>query len=928
MIKKLRYRKWKKIIEKSGLFDVKYYLFTYPDVRLKDINPIMHYIKYGANEGRNPNKEFDTSFYLTNYSDVKESKMNPLVHYILYGIKENRIISSLKLEKNIAKQTKEQELSQTKQNLQTNKKISNDIDVMELIDYINITDKDKNVMKNFIKAKINKINIKNVFSSEDYLEMYPDIKASGVNPLKHYLLNGKKEGRLPFIDIEKYVLEGNKSFDKSKKTIMLVSHESSATGAPLLGLNIGKKLTEKYNLIHYVMRKSNIHDIFYEDCFLLIEEFDEKYPLVGKIIIEKINDQYNIKSVVCNSIVTYPILEIASDLKIPTLSLIHEFSEYTKPKDRMLNNIIAADSVILPAKIIQNSIMEQLNKIAGISTIPSNIHIYPQGKLTFLPNSYGNADSPNQILKKLNIHNKDEYKIIVASGYAQIRKGVDLFIYTAKYIKNNYQGKCKFVWVGDGFNPDTDASYALWLDREIKHLGLEKDFVFLEHQQSLESIFSIADIFCLTSRMDPFPNVVIDALEANLPIACFRDASGSVEFLEENNAECIIADYLDVHQLGEMISNYLIKNLNKKETNSLLVKEKLNFDNYMHFLYEQIEEANRFNAENLKIHGYLSDTEYFDNEYVNFFELKSKSIYYYILLHRKGMPRMASNPFTGFSNLKYTIENKSNKNEVPLYEALKKKIYSTHECKIVPFETRDNLSIRLAVHLHLYYIDLSQEFIDYFKSLPKGYDLFISIIDENSVDEVEEKFKDSGAKNIKVVVVENIGRDVAPMIFDLKDEILNNHYDVIGHFHSKKSISTDSDLGNRWRKYLLDNLIGDEKIAKSILSLFDDKNIGLVFAEDRHYMDIGENKTFFDELCQKMEIEKIEETPLFPLGNMFWARVEAIRQLFHLNRDEILQQEPLPYDGSFMHAIERITPNLVKNNNFKFVTVYKRGSKW
>lgn len=65
---------------------------------------------------------------------------------------------------------------------------------MELIDYINITDKDKNVMKNFIKAKINKINIKNVFSSEDYLEMYPDIKASGVNPLKHYLLNGKKEG--------------------------------------------------------------------------------------------------------------------------------------------------------------------------------------------------------------------------------------------------------------------------------------------------------------------------------------------------------------------------------------------------------------------------------------------------------------------------------------------------------------------------------------------------------------------------------------------------------------------------------------------------------------------------------------------------------------------------------------------------------------
>lgn len=90
MIKRLRYKKWKRIIEKSGLFDVKYYFFTYPDVRQLDVNPIMHYIKYGANEGRNPNKEFDTSFYLTNYSDVKESNINPLVHYILYGKEEGR----------------------------------------------------------------------------------------------------------------------------------------------------------------------------------------------------------------------------------------------------------------------------------------------------------------------------------------------------------------------------------------------------------------------------------------------------------------------------------------------------------------------------------------------------------------------------------------------------------------------------------------------------------------------------------------------------------------------------------------------------------------------------------------------------------------------------------------------------------------------
>lgn len=92
MIKRLRYKKWKKIIQKSGLFDSKYYLFAYPDIREKDIDPIKHYIRFGAKEGRNPSKNFDTSFYLNTNEDVKQSGINPLVHYILHGKDEGRQI--------------------------------------------------------------------------------------------------------------------------------------------------------------------------------------------------------------------------------------------------------------------------------------------------------------------------------------------------------------------------------------------------------------------------------------------------------------------------------------------------------------------------------------------------------------------------------------------------------------------------------------------------------------------------------------------------------------------------------------------------------------------------------------------------------------------------------------------------------------------
>jgi len=91
MINKLKQIKWYKAIKNSTLFDIKYYLFRYPDVRDQDIDSIWHYIKYGANEGRNPSAEFDTNFYFESNLDVKEAKINPLAHYILYGQKENRL---------------------------------------------------------------------------------------------------------------------------------------------------------------------------------------------------------------------------------------------------------------------------------------------------------------------------------------------------------------------------------------------------------------------------------------------------------------------------------------------------------------------------------------------------------------------------------------------------------------------------------------------------------------------------------------------------------------------------------------------------------------------------------------------------------------------------------------------------------------------
>ena len=82
--------KARKRISSLNLFDEKYYLTEYPDVKYSNMNPLDHYIYHGWREKRNPSKEFDGNYYLRRYPDVIESNVNPLVHYVLHGKSEGR----------------------------------------------------------------------------------------------------------------------------------------------------------------------------------------------------------------------------------------------------------------------------------------------------------------------------------------------------------------------------------------------------------------------------------------------------------------------------------------------------------------------------------------------------------------------------------------------------------------------------------------------------------------------------------------------------------------------------------------------------------------------------------------------------------------------------------------------------------------------
>ena len=73
-----------KIME-SGLFDKNFYLKAYPHVEKSGMDPLIHYLFYGASEYKLPSPTFNLKRYLQEHPEIEKNKLNPLIHYIENG---------------------------------------------------------------------------------------------------------------------------------------------------------------------------------------------------------------------------------------------------------------------------------------------------------------------------------------------------------------------------------------------------------------------------------------------------------------------------------------------------------------------------------------------------------------------------------------------------------------------------------------------------------------------------------------------------------------------------------------------------------------------------------------------------------------------------------------------------------------------------
>jgi len=217
----------------------------------------------------------------------------------------------------------------------------------------------------------------------------------------------------------------------------------------------------------------------------------------------------------------------------------------------------------------------------------------------------------------------------------------------------------------------------------------------------------------------------------------------------------------------------------------------------------------------------------------------------------------------------------------------------------------------VALHCHIYYYDLIDEFAHHISQIPFKLDVFVSVTSDEGLKVCKAKLSVlANIGNLYVEIVPNKGRDIGPMLAHFGNRLKT--YDYVGHIQSKKSLyNAGATMG--WREYLFNALLGTPENVNKIFDQFEKNNkLGIIYPQAFSQVPYAAftwlaNRSDGQRLCTLMNIEFPDAYFNFPAGSMFWARVDALRPLFDLNLgwddfpDELAQN-----DGTIAHAIERL----------------------
>lgn len=304
----------------------------------------------------------------------------------------------------------------------------------------------------------------------------------------------------------------------------------------------------------------------------------------------------------------------------------------------------------------------------------------------------------------------------------------------------------------------------------------------------------------------------------------------------------------------------------------------------------------------------LFDTDFYLNQYEDIERAGIDPLYHYVSAGYKEH----RNPAASFDTFYYI--NKHDVEKCPLlHYADRPQVETLPDNAVIldqVYKGDFGFNKKVAIQAHVFYPDVAPQMKNYLNNIPFKFDLLVSVVNKADKVYLEKFFADCvNVENIYAEVVENLGRDISPLIVTFKNAWFD--YDYLCHIHTKRSPHTP--WGELWRTYLFSKCLGSTDLIKNIVGYFENnQNTAILYPENfykiKKYINSDENVNDLNNLLRifGLEEEKSFEGFDFAAGSMQWFRTEHFRPLIEYGfRFKDFKEANKKIDGTLAHAMER-----------------------
>ena len=375
---------------------------------------------------------------------------------------------------------------------------------------------------------------------------------------------------------------------------LVVTHDLTKTGAPLLARRITEELTRQgvqaAALCVEQGRGELAADYWARGLPLLDIDILRVVTDEGASAPEELSDRAILSlflaagydCAVLNTVVSAQHSASFKQAGMRVVSLIHETREtlVVHAMDDMPKKAAAgSDTLVFPARSVRDGFLELANDV------PGSVCIRPQG--VYLSDDCADDEAARVLLEGLGISRSSI--LVLGSGTPELRKGYDLFVAEAVLLRELMpQSDIHFIWTGQSQRDAMSHEYLDRLEMQVESSVITGRFHRLEFLNApvYSSLLNRADVFWCTSRDDTFPSVVLEAMQRTVPVVAYAKTGGVDVMLAEDRGWLI--DRFAFYAFAECTRALLLERNEEAEGRLVCAKkwvhDELKFNDYVEWL--------------------------------------------------------------------------------------------------------------------------------------------------------------------------------------------------------------------------------------------------------------------------------------------------------------------------------------------------------